>query len=202
MDPEDPVEALIRSAQWADAERTNREVLEAAPQDVRTLNRAGLIAEQRGRTDEAIAYSERVLELSADERARKIAVNRLGRLKTPPAAPVAARMKLRAGTEPNADVSFTAAEAFPHVERSIDRQYHQATHPWVDWREIQQGMLADPVARDDIETWARKKGRTPEQTAKDVQTLWSRMFTVPHHLDPPARYEPRDDGNAYRPRRL
>jgi hypothetical protein len=99
------------------------------------------------------------------------------------------------------ETSFTVMEAFPHVSRVIDKKFDADEHPWVEYFEIQEGLLEDRQAREDVKQWAEAKGRTPREIAVAVQSLWARAFTVSGEPDPTERYEQRTDGNAYRPRR-
>jgi tetratricopeptide (TPR) repeat protein len=192
--------ALMASDEWAEAHRVSEETLKISPDDPWWLNIAAKIAERLGNYDDAITHSEHVLKVTSDPVKISVANNRLGRLRKPQPAPAPPRGRRGHASERRDGTAFTFFEAFPHVDRSIDRQYDPDKHPWVSWTEIQTGMLADREARDDIEQWATFKGSTPEVIASKIQGLWAKAFTVPSSPDPTERYEQRADGNAYRPR--
>ena len=58
--------ALQQAAQWAAAEDIYRTILEAAPNHADALHFSGVLAQQRGRTDDAVALIERSLELEPE----------------------------------------------------------------------------------------------------------------------------------------
>jgi predicted TPR repeat methyltransferase len=57
--------ALQQAEQWAAAEDIYRRILEVAPNHVDALHFSGVLAHQRGRTEDAVALIERSLELEA-----------------------------------------------------------------------------------------------------------------------------------------
>jgi hypothetical protein len=113
---------------------------------------------------------------------------------------ISRKVKLGAHGARDGKGAFTAALSFPHVRRVIGTKFHPENHPWVEYTEIQEGLLEDAEAREDIDHWAEILGLTPQQVAVMVQGLWNKAFGQTIEPDPTIEYELRSDRNAYRPR--
>ena len=177
----------------ADAERLNQQLLARDPNDIRALNRLAKLAQDAGRAQEAIGYTQRVLRIDPTN---QIAQNRIRRMGHPPS--VTTPPPSRAGLD--TDTAYTADEAFPYVAEAIDRLFGREGD-WIRDDKIGPEMLADSSAQRDIEGWAARKGRTPRRIAGAIVALWSKAFTMgTSQYD--GQYERKGDGRSYfyRPR--